>query len=107
MSLHEREKRMTLRLPVEVRGEDEKGGRFTEHTVSLNVSGGGICFECRRRLAIGARLELSIELPPGLRRHFGNQPVYRARAVVCRFEQPGGPETARIGARFLRGEASE
>jgi hypothetical protein len=29
----------------------------------------------------------SIELPVSLRRHFGNQDVYRARAVVCRVER--------------------
>ena len=40
MSLVEREKRVALHLPVEVRGEDVAGVRFTEHTRSLNVSGG-------------------------------------------------------------------
>ncbi len=107
MSLVEREKRVALHLPVEVRGEDAAGARFTEHTRSLNVSGGGICFESHRPLAVGARLHLSIELPVNLRRHFGDKDVYRARAVVCRVERSSGPEAARIGARFLREEAPE
>jgi PilZ domain len=107
MGLVEREKRVTLHLPVEVRGEDVGGVRFTEHTRSVNVSGGGICFESHRQLAIGARLRLSIELPVNLRRHFGDQDVYRARAVVCRVERFEGSEAARIGARFLREEAPE
>ena len=101
MTLVEREKRMGLHLPVEVRGEDAGGVRFTEFTRSVNVSGGGICFESHRQISVGARLQMSIELPVNLRRHFGNQDVYRARAVVCRVERFEGEETARVGARFL------
>jgi len=107
MSLVEREKRVTLHLPVEVRGEDVAGVPFTEHTRSVNVSGGGICFESHRHVAIGSRLHLSIELPVNLRRHFGDKDVYRARAVVCRVERFEASEAARIGARFLREEAPE
>ncbi len=106
MSLIERQKRMGLHLPVEVRGEDGEGVRFTEYTRSVNVSGGGICFESHRQIAVGARLHLSIELPVSLRRHFGDRDVFRARAVVCRVERFEGEGTARIGARFL-GEAAE
>jgi hypothetical protein len=107
MSLVEREKRVALHLPVEVRGEDVAGARFTEYTRSVNVSGGGICFESHRQVAIGARLHLSIELPVNLRRHFGDKDIYRARAVVCRVERFEASEAARIGARFLREEALE
>jgi hypothetical protein len=101
MSLIEREKRMGLHLPVEVRGEDAGGTRFTEYTNSLNVSGGGICFESHRHIAVGARLRLSIELPVSLRRHFGNRDVFRVRAVVCRVERFEGEGGSRVGARFL------
>ncbi len=101
-----REKRLALHLPVEVRGEDLTGTAFTELTRSLNVSGGGIMFECRRPLGIGTRLQLSIELPPALRHHFGDRDVYHARAVVCRVERFEGEDASRIGARFL-GEAAE
>ena len=101
MSLVEREKRVGLHLPVEVRGEDAGGVRFTEYTRSVNISGGGICFESHRQIAIGARLALVIELPASLRRHFGNRDVYHARAVVCRVERFEGEQAARVGARFL------
>jgi PilZ domain len=104
MSLIQREKRVGLHLPVEVRGEDAAGARFTEVTRSVNVSGGGICFESHRQVAVGARLVLTIELPVSLRRHFGNKDVYRARAVVCRAERLEGEGVSRVGARFL-GEA--
>jgi hypothetical protein len=101
MTMVEREKRMGLHLPVEVRGEDAGGVRFTEFTRSFNVSGGGICFESHRQISVGTRLQMSIELPVNLRRHFGDQDVYRARAVVCRVERFEGEAAARIGARFL------
>jgi hypothetical protein len=104
MSLIQREKRVGLHLPVEVRGEDSAGVRFTEVTRSVNVSGGGICFESHRKVAVGARLVLTIELPASLRHHFGDKDVYRARAVVCRVEGLEGETMSRIGARFL-GEA--
>ena len=107
MTQVEREKRQGLQLPVEVRGEDAGGARFTEYTRTVNISGRGICFESHRNVAVGARIRLSIELPVNLRRHFGDQDVYHARAVVCRMERFEGAEAARIGARFLREEAPE
>jgi hypothetical protein len=102
--LSEREKRVGLHLPVEVQGEDASGHPFTELTRSVNVSGGGILFESHRRVAIGSRLVLAIELPVSLRHHFGDRDIYRAQAVVCRVEELEGREVRRVGARFL-GEA--
>ena len=104
MALIDRAKRVGLHLPVEVRGEDAGGGRFTELTRSVNVSGGGILFESHRSIPVGSRIVLVIELPESLRHHFGDREVYRARAVVCRGEHLEGQEVRRIGARFL-GEA--
>ena len=97
----ERERRRGLQLPVEVRGRDAVGRSFSESTTSLNVSGGGICFESGQKLSIGARLELEIELPPGLRRHFGGKALYRAHALVCRVEHFEDEPGYRVGARFL------
>jgi hypothetical protein len=105
MTLIQREKRVGLHLPVEVHGEDASGARFTELTRSVNVSGGGILFESHRRIPIGTRLRLSIELPVTLRHHFGNREIYKARAVVCRVEPSEGDGASRVGARFL-GEAA-
>jgi hypothetical protein len=101
MSVFQREKRVGLQLPVQVRGEDAAGVRFDEVTRSVNVSGGGICFESHRQVAIGTRLQLAIELPPPLRRYFGNREVYRAKAVVCRVEPGPGEAVNRVGARFV------
>jgi c-di-GMP-binding flagellar brake protein YcgR len=105
MNLVSRNKRFGLHLPVEVRGEDASGARFTELTRSLNISGGGLLFESHRHVSVGTRLLLSIDLPVSLRRYFGDRDVYRARAVVCRVEQREGRDVRLVGVRFL-GEAS-
>jgi hypothetical protein len=101
MSAPQRQKRVGLHLPLTVTGHDARGGRFTEVTRSMNVSGGGILFESHRPLTVGDRLVLSIELPVSLRRHFGDRDTYCARAVVCRVEQPSPAGPKRVGARFL------
>jgi PilZ domain-containing protein len=97
----DRERRRGLRLPLEVRGRDAVGRSFRESTHSLNVSGGGICFESAQKLSIGARLELEIDLPTGLRRYFGGRTRYHAQALVCRVEHFEDETGYRVGARFL------
>lgn len=99
-----REKRADLHLPVRLSGQDAGGSDFSETTRSLNISGGGICVETRRNLLVGLRLLLEIQVPPSLRRHFGERSLYRARAVICRVERFEGQDVSRIGARFV-GEA--
>jgi len=101
MKVAQRTKRVGLNLPVEVRGRDRGGARFTEVTRSVNVSGGGILFESHRPVQVGDRLELKIELPVSLRRHFGDRDTYQARAVVCRVESGETHVPRRVGARFL------
>lgn len=96
-----REKRVGLRLPLDVSGQDAGGADFAHSAQTINISGGGVCFETPRHLLVGTRLQLSIQIPPPLRGHFGGQPVYRARAVVCRVERFEGQTVSRIGARFL------
>ena len=96
-----RHKRVGLSLALEVAGRDAAGTRFAEHTRTLNVSGGGLCFESRRNLLVGTRLDLTIPLPSALRARFGGRDVYRVRALVCRVEQRPVPEQFHVGVRFL------
>src|SRR5688500_12487834 len=100
-SLIDREKRVGLRIPVHVTGRGPGGAPFAEATSSMNVSGGGICFESARQLPVGSRVDLRIQLPPPLRRHFGGRTIYAVRAVVCRLEHFEGSGIYRVGARFL------
>jgi hypothetical protein len=96
-----RSRRLGLHLPLEVTGEDATGNRFREESLSRDVSGGGICFETRRHLVVGARLAIHIRIPPPLRARFAGRSVYRVRAVVCRVENFEDEPAARVGARFL------
>lgn len=93
--------RLGLRLAVEVAGEDASGRPFVEETRSLNISGGGILIATAHPLPIGARLQLHVELPAVLRRHFGGRATYHCRAAVCRVEPAAGGREWRVGARFL------
>jgi hypothetical protein len=101
ISLASRQKRVGLHLPLAVSGRDAGGARFSDDTRTVNVSGGGLAFETERDIQMGSRLDLSIQLPPPLRRHFGGRAVYGVRAVVCRVERRQGAAIARIGVRFL------
>ena len=98
--LTDRSRRMGLFLPVTVSGSDLTGRSFTEATRTLNVSGGGLAFETRRRLEVGGRLLLEVRIPPRLRHHFGGRDRYRVRAVVCRVQVPEDG-LANVGVRFL------
>jgi hypothetical protein len=94
-------KRLALQLPVEISGRSVGGAEFVEQTRSLNISGGGLLLELGHRVEVGETVQLRIELPPKLRPHFGGQPEYRCRAVVCRVEPAGPQGRFRLGARFL------
>jgi hypothetical protein len=102
MALAERAKRVNLRLPVEVKGQDAAGAPFIESTSSLNVSSGGICFLSEHLVDIGARLYVEVRLPAALRHRFGGRAVYRTESVVCRAQRLAGQSSYQVGARFLR-----
>jgi hypothetical protein len=100
-ALTERKKRISLRLPVAVSGEDARGLTFVEHTHCLNVSGGGILFESGQKLLVGTRLRLRIEIPEPLRKHFDERDVWQTNAIITRLEAMEGQSILRVGARFF------
>ena len=100
-TLTDRESRRGLRLLLNLSGRDSRGAPFAERGQTVNVSGGGLCFEAVRRVPVGSRVDLRIQVPPALRRHFAGKAVYAVRAVVCRLEPVEGGATYRIGARFI------
>jgi hypothetical protein len=102
-ALADRKKRISLRLPVAVSGEDARGSAFVEHTHCMNVSGGGILFESGQKLLVGTRLRLRIEIPEQLRKHFEDREVWQTAAVITRLEAMEGQTVIRVGARFLEG----
>ena len=102
MPLVERAKRVNLRLPVEVKGQDASGAPFIESTTTLNVSSGGICFLSEHVVDVEARVQVEVRLPAALRHHFEGRAVYRAESVVCRAQRLAGQSAYQVGARFLR-----
>jgi c-di-GMP-binding flagellar brake protein YcgR len=58
-----RERRVALRLPMQIRGKDAEGAAFEESTKSENLCRGGAAFLLRRKLPQGATLEIRIPLP--------------------------------------------
>ena len=101
VDLVQRQQRRGLRLPLNVSGRDARGATFADRAQTVNISGGGLCFEAVRRLPVGSRIDLRIPVPPALRHHFGGRATYAVKAVVCRLEAVEGGATYRIGARFL------
>jgi hypothetical protein len=59
-----RERRVPVRLPMMVRGTDNTGEQFEEHTSSENLCRGGAAFATRYAVNLGSRLDISIPVPP-------------------------------------------
>ena len=90
-----------MRLPLNVSGRDARGAPFAERAQTVNISGGGLCFEAVRQFPVGSRVDLRIAVPATLRHRFGGRSAYAVKAVVCRLEAVEGGATYRVGARFL------
>jgi c-di-GMP-binding flagellar brake protein YcgR len=58
-----KERRIAVRLPMQIRGKDIEGAAFEESTQSENLCRGGAAFLLRRKLDRGASLEIRIPLP--------------------------------------------
>ena len=54
------ERRIAVRLPLQVRGRDARGVSFEEDTASENLCRGGAAFRTRFDVAIGSNLEIRI-----------------------------------------------
>lgn len=54
------ERRISVRLPLKVRGRDARGLSFEEETASENLCRGGAAFRTRFDVAIGSNLEILI-----------------------------------------------
>jgi c-di-GMP-binding flagellar brake protein YcgR len=59
-----REWRFELPLPAEIEGHLPQGKKFREKTILENISSTGAYFSLDSNLMVGAKVNLSIELPP-------------------------------------------
>jgi len=58
-----RERRLPVRLPILVRGADQSGERFEEHTSSEDISRSGMAFSTGRNVGNGTQLDIIIASP--------------------------------------------
>ena len=96
-----RERRLAMTPLLVVSGTDIHDKPFTESTHATNVSGGGLSFETPHNVTVGTRLTVRIHLPPALRHHFHDQPVYGVRGMVARVERVPGGRRYCIGVKLL------
>ena len=102
-----RERRVQVRLPVEIRGTDRDGRPFDETTTSENLCRGGVAFTLSRELELGAVLDINIPLPRGGPR---GETDFATRGQVRHMSLNGGSRVFGVeftGPRFHRMFVSE
>ena len=57
------ERRVRVKLPLEVHGVDRSGAKFAERTTSEDLCRGGVAFLLEHEIEVDVELELSIPLP--------------------------------------------
>ena len=62
LSKQRAERRISVRLPMQVTGRDSRGVVFTEETSSENLCRGGAAFVTRFEVAVGSDLDIRIPL---------------------------------------------
>ena len=110
------ERRISVRLPLQVRGRDSRGVIFEEETSSENLCRSGAAFVTRFDVAIGSDLEIRIPLSTNYAsRHYPSRRMQgdfatHGRVVHVRDASPFGEKLVGvqfIGPRFQRMFRSE
>ncbi len=92
-------RRITVSLPLLVRGKDVHGSAFEDTTSSYNVSREGASFTTTRELAVGQRLELIVPRRP-VGREGGSQADFETTAEVRRIV-PKEKGLWEVGVHFI------
>ncbi len=92
-------RRVTMQLPVRVRGRYPDGTVFDELAACEDACGGGVSIHLRRPVRQGQMLHLSLPLPPRFRQYDLTDQSYRVYALVRSVVRSGG-EGARVGLLF-------
>ena len=87
------ERRITVRLPMRVRGTDRAGIHFEELTASENLCRTGAAFCTTRQLDVGADLEITIPLPK-------SDSDFATRGRVVHVEPGRGQHEQIVGVEF-------
>jgi len=100
------ERRISVRLPLRVRGKDARGFAFEEDTSSENLCRSGAAFRTRFDVAIGSNLEIRIPLQSAAAaRRDESDFQTQGRVVHVSESQPDGERVVGVqfvGPRFQR-----
>jgi hypothetical protein len=92
------ERRISVRLPLTVRGRDTRGVTFEEETSSENLCRGGAAFITRFELAIGSDLEILIPFSQTSTRR--KEPDFATQGRVVHVRNAQGEGERFVGVQF-------
>ncbi len=92
------ERRISVHLPMTVRGRDSRGFLFEETTASENLCRGGAAFHTRFEVAVGSDLEIRIPPSPHAVRPPGAD--FSTQGRVVHVKAGGGDGQHLVGVQF-------
>ena len=92
------ERRISVRLPMQVTGRDSRGVVFTEETSSENLCRNGAAFVTRFDVAIGS--DLDIRIPQTHQAWKREESDFATRGRVVHVAPASGPGEKLIGVQF-------
>ncbi len=92
-----RERRLDVRLQLQVRGTDAEGATYEERTRTENICRGGVAFVTRRKLGAGTSVEIRIPLPA---RSGASEDEFATVGRVVHVANASEPASLLIGVEF-------
>ena len=92
------ERRISVRLPMQVTGRDSRGAIFTEETSSENLCRGGAAFVTRFEVPVG--VDLDIRIPMSHQACRREDADFATRGQVVHVAAASGPAERLVGVRF-------
>ena len=97
LSKQRAERRISVRLPMQVTGRDSRGVVFTEETSSENLCRSGAAFVTHFELAVGTDLDIRIPQTLAWRREESD---FATRGRVVHVAAASGPGERIVGVQF-------
>ena len=100
LSKQRAERRISVRLPMQVTGRDTRGVVFTEETSSENLCRGGAAFLTRYDLPVGA--DVDIRIPTSSQQAWKRDDTnFATRGRVIHVSPATGPGERLVGVQFI------
>jgi len=98
LSRQRAERRISVRLPMQVTGRDSRGVVFTEETSSENLCRNGAAFVTRFEVAVGTDVDIRIPLASPLWRR--EEADFATRGRIVHISPATGPGEHMVGVQF-------